>query len=117
MRSFVTISLVLLALVLAACSSAPYDQTGGRAIGQVRNNLGDTYHLDAASLTANWTFTRDTDVVLSFDDGTLTFDGNALQPGCYSDSVTDGDVLEIDDAHNVSFASPETDASCRAFPR
>lgn len=117
MRALVAIGLVVVAITAVACTSRPFDPLGERAVGRLETGIGDTYRMEAGALTATWTFTREADIVLRFEVGTLSFQGARLEPGCYSDTVTDGDVLEISDAHNVSLSSPDSDASCRSFPR
>ncbi len=108
--------LAVAALVAASCTSAPFTIHGERAVGQVENNLGDTYHLDASQLSATWTFTRDAPVVVSFKSGDVTFDGKSLDTGCYSGQAKDGDVLLFQDAHSVSFDSPDSNQGCQPLP-
>jgi hypothetical protein len=97
-------------------TSRPFDSSGESAQGMAQNSLGDKYTLDAASISSTWTFTRDADVVLRFADGQLALDDAALQPGCYSGTISKGAVLTINDAHGVSFASPDADGSCQGLP-
>jgi hypothetical protein len=97
-------------------TARPFDSSGESATGMAQNSLGDRYTLDAASISSTWTFTRDADVVLRFADGTVTLNDAALDPGCYSGTIPNGAVLSLSDAHGVSFASPDSDASCRALP-
>jgi hypothetical protein len=97
-------------------TSRPFDTSGESATGMAQNSLGDRYTLDAASISSTWTFTRDADVVLRFADGTVTLGDAALEPGCYAGTIPKGAVLTINEAHGVSFASPETDGSCQSLP-
>ena len=97
-------------------SSRPFDSSGERATGMAQNSLGSRYTLDAASISSTWTFTRDAQIVLRFADGDVTLGDAALGPGCYSGTISKGAVVTINEAHGVSFASPETDGSCQALP-
>jgi hypothetical protein len=103
--------------VVLGITSAPFNTKGESTIGKMQNSFGDRYTLDAATYSGTWTFSRDADVVLRFDDGTLTFDDQPLEAGCYSDAVTRDDVITINDAHGVHFASPDSDATCRPLPQ
>jgi hypothetical protein len=94
----------------------PFDSSGERAMGMAQNSLGSQYTLDAATISSTWTFTRDADVVLRFDDGQVSLDGTTLQPGCYSGTVPTGAVITLEDAHGVSFATPENDTTCEPLP-
>jgi hypothetical protein len=107
---------VVVVFLVFGSTTAPFDRHGEAAVGQVQNSLGDRYTVDTATLTSTWTFTRDTQVMLRFEDGAVTFDGADLQAGCYSDKVSEGDVLTFADAHHVSFASPDSDPSCGQLP-
>ncbi len=107
--------LIVLAVVIGT-TSAPFDTSGEMATGKVQNNLGDRYRLDAAMLSSTWTFNRDADVVLKFEDGSLLLDGQPLESGCYSGHVDKGEVLKISDGRHVNFASPDSDSTCRALP-
>ncbi len=113
----VAVAVVLVVLfVVVGSTSAPFDTSGEMATGKVQNNLGDRYRLDAAMLSGTWTFNRDADVVLKFEEGSLALDGQPLDSGCYSGRVAKGEVLTIGDGRNVSFASPDSDSTCRALP-
>ncbi len=112
----VALTVAVILFFVFGITSAPFDSRGEMAVGKMQNSFGDRYTLDAAALTSTWTFNRDADVLLRFDDGTLAFDDQPLQAGCYSGTVSKGDVLTITDAHGVSFASPDSDASCQALP-
>ncbi len=110
--------IVVAGAVLASVgfTSRPFDTAGEQAVGMAQNSLGDRYTLDASSITSTWTFTRDADVVLRFADGEVALDGTALDPGCYSGTVVKGAVLTLSDAHGVSFAAPDSDATCQSLP-
>jgi len=113
----VAVAAVLIVLfVVVGNTSAPFDASGEMATGKVQNSLGDRFTLDAAMLSSTWTFNRDADVVLKFEDGSLALDGRTLDSGCYSGQVTKGEVLTISDGRHVSFASPDSDSSCRDLP-
>ncbi len=113
----VMVALVLVVTVAAVGStSAPFEGSGIWAVGKVQNSLGDQYKLDAAQLTATWTFTRDAQVVLRFEAGDVTVNGQALPAGCYSGSASTGEVISLDGASHVSFVSPATDTSCGQLP-
>ncbi len=112
----VAVVLAVAVVTVVGFTTAPFDRHGEAATGQVQNSLGDGYTVDTATLTSTWTFTRDTQIMLRFDEGAVTFDGADLQAGCYSDKVSEGDVLTFADAHHVSFASPDSDPSCGQLP-
>ncbi len=109
---------VLAGVVVASIgfTSRPFDTSGERATGMAQNSLGNRYTLDADSISSTWKFTRDVQVVLRFSDGRVTLDGAVLDPGCYSGTVPAGAVLTLEDAHGVSFATPERDTSCEPLP-
>ena len=106
----------IVVVLVIGFTGAPFDRSNEAAVGKFENSLGDEYHLDASNLSSTWTFNRDAQVRLSFEDGNLTFAGTPLKAGCYSGMAHDGDVLAIDDAHDVSFASPVADDACRDLP-
>jgi hypothetical protein len=113
----IIVAVVLVVLfVVVGYTSAPFDTSGEAATGQVQNGLGHRYTLDAATLNGTWTFNRDADIVLRFEDGTLDLDGRSLDVGCYSGTVSKGAVLTIADGRHVSFASPDSDTTCRPLP-
>lgn len=112
----VAVVAVVGAFLVFGYTSAPFDVSGEAAAGQTKNGFGDHYTLDAASLTARWTFTRDADAVLRFDDGSLSLDGTSLDIGCYSGSIAKGSVLAISDGRHVHFSSPDADAACHPMP-
>ena len=97
-------------------TSRPFDTSGERAMGMAQNSLGSRYTLDAASISSTWTFTSDADVVLRFADGQVALNDTTLDPGCYSGTIPTGAVLTLEDAHGVSFATPEKDTSCEPLP-
>lgn len=111
----VIVSIVAVVTVIGF-TPRPFDAGSESALGKAENSLGDQYHLDAANLSATWTFTRDAQFVLRFDSGDLAFNGQKLQTGCYSGTAHNNDVLRLDGAKGVSFVSPETDASCQPLP-
>ena len=113
----VVVAVVLIVLfVVVGSTSAPFETSGEMATGKVQNNLGDRYRLDAAMLSGTWTFNRDADVVLKFQEGSLVLDGQPLDSGCYSGRVAKGEVLKISDGRHVSFVTPDSDSSCRDLP-
>ena len=65
MKAVVAVLGVMVALVLAVTvaavgsTSAPFEGSGVWAVGLFQNSLGNQYTLDAANLSATWTFTRD----------------------------------------------------------
>jgi hypothetical protein len=67
-------------------------------------------------ISSTWTFTSDADVVLRFADGQVALNDTTLDPGCYSGTIPTGAVLTLEDAHGVSFATPEKDTSCEPLP-
>jgi hypothetical protein len=123
-RRLIVVVLALVAVVVVAgavvasvgFTSRPFESSGESATGMAQNSLGDRYTLDAASISSTWTFTRDVDVVLRFADGQVALDTTALDPGCYSGTIPKGAVLTLTDAHGVSFAAPDADATCQALP-
>jgi hypothetical protein len=115
----VVVALVVLAIVAVSAigfTQAPFTRSGEQATGLVQNSLGHEFHLDAASLSATWTFTRDVDVVVRFADGAAAFNGRDLEPGCYGGAAKPGDVLRFEDAHGVSFMAPRSDTACLPLP-
>jgi hypothetical protein len=113
------VGVLLVATVVVATvgfTTRPFDTSGERATSMAQNSLGDRYTLDAASISATWTFTRDAEIVLRFADGDVTLDQAPLDPGCYSGTISNGAVLTINDAHGVSFATPSSDTSCLSLP-
>ena len=122
MKAVVAVLGVMVALVLAVAvaavgsTSAPFEGSGVWAVGLFQNSLGDQYTLDAANLSATWTFTRDALVVLRFEAGDVTANGQALPAGCYSGSASTGEVINLESAQHVSFASPGSDPACGQLP-
>lgn len=108
--------LALAALLLSACTSPPFERSAHVAIGMVEESAGDQYTFSAAELTTEWTFTREEPFVLSFDGGSVTYRGEALEPGCYSGVATVDAVLSFDGADEVHFAAPAEDTACRDLP-
>ncbi len=97
-------------------TAPPFESDGTWAVGEFQNSLGDQYRLDAVQLTSTWTFTHDAQVVLRFEAGDVTVNGQPLPAGCYSGSVSTGEVINLDGAQHVSFASPGSDPSCGRLP-
>lgn len=106
----------LIALLVASCASQPFTEENRVGISLVEEEMGDQYSLSAQLLTAEWTFTDETDITLSFDGGTVTYRDMVLEPGCYSgQSIVDA-VLVFDQAEDVEFVSPADDPTCRDLP-
>ncbi len=112
----IAIVVVIAVFVVFGFTSAPFDSQGESAVGKAQNGLGARYTVDAARLTATWSFTRDAQIVLRFDQGDLVLGGQDLQPGCYSGTVSEGEVLTINDAQGISFASPDSNSTCAQLP-
>jgi hypothetical protein len=112
---FVVAVVVLLMLVLGV-TAAPFDSHGEVALGKAENSLGDRHTMTAAHLTSTWTFTRDEEIVLRIGGGDVSINGEAVMPGCYAGLAARGTVIAFRDAEDVSFASPDSDASCSALP-
>ncbi len=112
----VAIVAVIALLTVVGFTPRPFDVGGESAVGMAQNSLGHQYKLDAANLSATWTFTSDADVVVSFETGEAAFNGQSLPTGCYTGTAHKGDVLRLDGATGVRFASPDSDASCQALP-
>ena len=112
----VVVLVVVAAVNVVGFTQRPFDAGSEVAVGKMENSLGDQYRLDAANLSATWTFNRDAAVVVRFDSGTAVFNGQEVPTGCYAGTVHRNDVMRFDGAHGVSFASPDTDTSCQALP-
>lgn len=108
--------LALAALLLSACTSPPFERNAHIAIGMVEESAGDQYTFSAAELTTEWTFTREEQFVVSFEGGSVSYRGEALEPGCYSGESTVDAVLSFDGADEVHFAAPAEDEGCRDLP-
>ncbi len=108
--------IIVTAVAAIGFTPRPFDTSNESAVGMAQNSLGDQYTLDAASLSATWTFSHDAQVVLRFDAGDVTVNGEALPAGCYSGSASTGEVITLAGAQHVSFASPRSDPSCGQLP-
>lgn len=110
---------VLLFLVgglLGACTDQPFSEGAQVAIGVFEESFGDDYSLSAEQLTAEWTFDEAAPFTLSFENGTVTYTGTALEPGCYSGESEVGAVLDYEQAENVEFTTPDSDSACDDLP-
>ena len=105
-----------LVLALAACTSPPFDRSAQIAIGMVEEGFGDQYTISVEELTTEWTFTRVEPIVFSFSAGSASYDGQPLEPGCYSGESEEGAVLAFDGAEDVDFAAPASDPNCTPLP-
>ena len=114
--SCLALLLMLAGGLLGACADQPFSEGAQVAIGVVEESFGDDYSLSAEQLTAEWTFDEAAPFSLSFESGTVTYDGTTLVPGCYSGESEAGAVLEYDQAGDVEFATPDRDPECDDLP-
>lgn len=108
--------LAVLALVVGACASQPFTEESRVAVGLVEESIGDDFSLSAQSLSAEWTFTEEAPFTLSFEGGTVAYNGVELESGCFSGESTVDAVLRFDGAEDVEFVTPAEDPACQGLP-
>ena len=114
------VAVVVLALIalfaVVGFTPRPFSSGSEVAVGRFENSLGHQYRLDAANLSATWTFNEGAQVVVRFGAGVVAHNGQTLQTGCYTGTLQKGDVLRFDGAQGVGFATPDSDPSCKPLP-
>ena len=103
----------LTAWLLAGIFRSPLYADGGRTcVGCVEVHTASTSRVQASSLSGTYRFREPIAFLLRFEDGSVSFRGDALEPGCYVAAGERGDAILFEGANDVLLEAPPPEGGC-----